>query len=138
MMFPLCILPFIAYATAAGLKTIHASIKAKQWTLKGNGLGGMPSSHNAFTSSIATIIAWFYGVNGPLFALSIGLLFIVAIDAVDLRQRVGQHAKAINTLQDQNKSPLRTRIGHKPSEIFAGLIWGTAVTTALLALGLGQ
>jgi acid phosphatase family membrane protein YuiD len=137
MSLPLFLIPFSAYITAALIKTCIASLRAGHPTLKGNGLGGMPSSHNAFTASISALTGWFYGMSGPLFALSLGLLFIVAIDAMDLRQRIGTQASLLKKLvPEEDKTRLRTRIGHHPHEVVAGIIWGTALTLSLLYSGM--
>src|SRR5258708_27104068 len=90
--------------------------------------GGLPSSHATVVCTTATLIGARAGTNTPEFALAITITVLFIVDAMNLRQWVGQHAQAINVLRaaQTGHSPLRERVGHKPIEILAGIALGGA------------
>jgi acid phosphatase family membrane protein YuiD len=66
--------------------------------------------------------------------VAVALIFIIALDANSLRQKVGLQAAAINRINRQLNNPdevLRERMGHSKAEILAGVISG-AVSSLLL------
>ena len=89
--------------------------------------GGMPSSHSACVSALTISIYLLEGVSN-LFILSIAFAFVVITDAVYARHEVGVHAKIINNMMKGNGPKLFERIGHKPIEVFAGILLGLIVT----------
>ena len=72
------------------------------------------------------------GLNSPFLSIAFALMLIVAIDSLDLRNKIEKHAKAINELEKPNgfSFNLRTKIGHKPIEVFGGFLVG--ITTSYL------
>lgn len=95
------------------------------------GAGGMPSSHSAVVTSLATLIGKNEGFNSPIFALSIIFACIVMYDAAGVRRAAGKQAqllnKIINTpglsgLQVQEK--LVEVLGHTPTQVFVGALIG--------------
>ena len=59
-------------------KLIYDLVKTKKFNFKRIlGAGGMPSSHSAVVTSLATLIGKYEGVNTPLFALSFVFAFVV-------------------------------------------------------------
>ena len=72
-----------------------------------------------------------------MFAVATTVAVLVMMDAVSLRQWVGQQATAINLLRagDPDLFRLRERVGHKPVEIAAGIILGIACGFVLDWLG---
>ena len=129
------ITPFAAWLVAGITKFIVNSIKAKQLAFGLIGYGGLPSNHSAIVSSMVFLIALKEGITHPAFGVAITLAFIVLLDANSLRQQVGKHAKAINSLQaDTEIKPLRERMGHTRIEILAGVIVGGVVAWILFNL----
>lgn len=121
------ITPFFAWLVAGCAKFTINSIRAKRLAFDLIGYGGIPSNHTSIVSSAAAIIAFNEGLQEPALVVALALAFIVIIDASSLRQQVGKHAKAINTLnQDKIGKPLRERIGHTHLDILAGIITGIA------------
>ena len=103
--------------------------------------GGMPSSHTALLSSIATMIAIVHGYNNMLFVLASAFTIIVAWDAVHTRYQIGYQGQIINKLikelpdQKEFKYPILTeRVGHTPSEVLVGVIIGILLTPILMYL----
>lgn len=114
--------------------------------------GGMPSSHSAAVSALATAIALQQGVDSPLFSLSAIFAIIVMFDATGVRRQAGEHAIVLNQLvsdfqkfveeakgwqkkaeQDKRKE-LKELLGHKPIEVFFGCITGIILTFILFYL----
>ncbi len=103
--------------------------------------GGMPSSHTAFVTSLSAIIFLAEGYQSPLFILSLIYAFLIIRDAVGIRQTLGRHSYIINRLRhllpaDErvNIPPLEERIGHTPTEAFAGALWGVAGSLVLWSI----
>ena len=122
--------PFLAWLVAGILKFAINSFRARRLAFDLIGYGGLPSTHSAIVSSMATLIALKEGINSSSFGVAIALAFIVILDASSLRRQVGKHAIAINNLNNaSNVNPLflRERIGHTRFEILAGILVGSAI-----------
>lgn len=99
------------------------------------GSGGMPSSHSAFTVSLATAIGLTNGFDSIEFSLAFVLAFIVMYDAAGVRQNAGKQANILNTVIDylkltQNGEPyeqLKTLLGHTPFEVIGGAFLGMII-----------
>ncbi len=96
--------------------------------------GGMPSSHSALVSAVATGVAVEYGFDSPLFALAVAMTMIVTYDAAGIRRQAGEHARAINlliaeALSGHQMAPRRFKevLGHSRQEVAAGVVFGIAM-----------
>jgi acid phosphatase family membrane protein YuiD len=94
--------------------------------------GGMPSAHTAVVTSLALSLGILHNFRSPIFALSLVFAIIVIYDAVGVRQAAGDHARVLNKLvprilKEEETKHFRTRLGHKPSEVFAGILLGLIV-----------
>lgn len=119
--------PFFAWLLAGCSKFAINSLRARRLAFDLIGYGGMPSNHSAIVCSMAVLIALREGVAHPAFGVAVTLAFIVLLDANSLRKQVGLHAQAINALStEEQKAPLRERMGHSRGEILAGLLVGAA------------
>ena len=95
----------------------------------------MPSSHAAFTTSLAAAIGLTIGFDSAEFALAFVLAFIVMYDAAGVRQNAGKQANILNMVIDylkltQNGEPyeqLKTLLGHTPFEVLGGAILGVVI-----------
>jgi hypothetical protein len=72
------------------------------------------------------LIAFRQGVDTPVLAVAIALVFVVAIDAMDLRRRVGRINQVLKSEfpQSATAQKLRESIGHSPLEVLSGLAAG--------------
>lgn len=93
--------------------------------------GGMPSSHSAMVTSLATAVAFRSGVASTDFAIATVLAAIVMHDARGIRHESGKQAVSINRLMREvfsNPSliqeELKERLGHTSMEVFIGGIIG--------------
>ncbi|WP_281243179.1 divergent PAP2 family protein [Anaerobacillus alkalidiazotrophicus] len=104
--------------------------------------GGMPSSHSAGVTSLATYIGLKLGIRSLDFALSIILGLIVMYDAQGVRRQAGQTAIKVNELEkridqlngdskgpmhDQKDIQIKESLGHQPEEVFGGAVLGLLV-----------
>ncbi len=125
---------------------IHFLVSKKlDWSLL-TSTGGMPSSHSAAVTSLATAVGFETGLNSPTFAIAAMFAGIVMYDASGVRYQAGQHAAIINRMRnelalffrevkhwpekDENEKiqELKTLLGHKPSEVFTGALTGILIS----------
>ena len=100
--------------------------------------GGMPSSHSACMTALATSVGLIEGFNSTLFAVALGLAMIVMYDAAGVRRAAGQMAGVLNKMteefyqhnEDHLPERLRELLGHTPTEVLVGAFWGAAVAYA--------
>lgn len=114
------------------LKVVYILIKEHRLDFRRlTGSGGMPSSHSAFVSALATSIGLLEGFDSAAFAVAFVLAFIVMYDASGVRKAAGDQAKVINTLQEQlmENAPvyLKELIGHTRLEVIVGCLLGVAI-----------
>ena len=95
--------------------------------------GGMPSSHSAFVTSLATGIGVYEGFGSTIFALSAVFAVIVMYDASGVRRAAGKQARVLNAIvEDLNRRELhperlRELLGHTPFEVVVGAILGILI-----------
>ena len=98
------------------------------------GAGGMPSSHSAVVTSIATMIGKTQGIDSPIFALAMFFAFVVMYDAAGVRRAAGKQAKLLNKLVEtpglsniQVQEKLVEVLGHTPMQVIVGAAIGVTV-----------
>jgi acid phosphatase family membrane protein YuiD len=96
--------------------------------------GGMPSSHSALVTALATSVGITAGPRSVLFALAVVFAGIVMYDAAGVRQAVSVQARILNRMLDEivfehafNERRLRELIGHTPIEVLMGALLGFVV-----------
>lgn len=97
--------PFFAWFVTGITKFLINSVKERRLAIDLIGYGGMPSNHTAIVSSVAALIAILEGIHTPAFGVAVALIFIIALDANSLRQKVGLQAAAINRINRQLNNP---------------------------------
>lgn len=127
--------PAILCVCIQSFKVIWDLVTIKQFNFKRIvGTGGMPSSHSAVVTSIATMIGKYEGITSPIFALSVVFAAVVMSDAAGVRRAAGKQAtllnKIVNTpgltkLQVQEK--LVEALGHTPKQVIVGALIGLVV-----------
>ena len=98
------------------------------------GAGGMPSSHSAVVTAIATMIGKNEGITSPIFGLAVVLACVVMYDAAGVRRAAGKQAKLLNKLIEtpgltnmQVQERLVEVLGHTPIQVFVGALIGIIV-----------
>jgi uncharacterized protein len=126
---------FAAWFIAQTIKVLLGVIKEKRFNFRWFvGTGGMPSSHTASISALATAIGMTYGFDSGLFALALGFAIVVSFDAQGVRRSSGKQAILLNKMMDDiywqkkfDEMKLKEFLGHTPVEVFAGLALGVVV-----------
>jgi hypothetical protein len=97
-------------------------------------MGGMPSSHSAAVSSLATGIALVDGMGSTIFALALWFAAVTMYDAAGIRRSAMIQAKILNQMIDElfqghpiSEVKLRELLGHTPFEVFIGMLLGIFV-----------
>lgn len=122
-----------AWSTAQALKTIRAVFLTRKVNLSYLvASGGMPSSHSALVTALATAVARVEGVDSTEFAIAVILAGVVMYDATGVRLAVSKQARILNLMLDDffnergiNEKRLHELIGHTPIEVVAGAALGT-------------
>ena len=98
------------------------------------GTGGMPSSHAAGASCLATAVGLEYGFNSVYFALAAAFALVVMFDAQGVRRASGKQARILNKITEDiywqgriDESRLRELIGHTPFEVIVGFLLGVLI-----------
>lgn len=100
--------------------------------------GGMPSSHSALVSALATSVGMIYGFNSAFFGIAVILALIVMYDAAGVRRSVSKQSIILNDIVreirdkhphlDKLKTDLRELIGHTPFQVIIGSAIGITFT----------
>src|SRR5260370_17887211 len=89
---------FIAWAVAQLSKTIYELFRYRQLRLSRLvSAGGMPSSHSALVSSLATATGRVTAIDSPAFAITFVLASIVMYDAAGVRRAVSIQARILTS-----------------------------------------
>ena len=98
------------------------------------GAGGMPSSHSAVVTSLATMVGKAYGIDSAIFAISLIFACIVMYDAAGVRRAAGKQAKLLNKIVEtpgltnlQVQERLVEVLGHTPLQVIVGATIGVVV-----------
>ena len=100
--------------------------------------GGMPSSHSAAVSALATGIAISEGLDSAAFAISLVTALVVLYDAAGVRRAAGVQANILNQILTElfsgrpiAQTRLRELIGHTPFEVLVGAALGVGIALLL-------
>jgi uncharacterized protein len=126
---------FIAWAVAQISKTIYELIRQRKLVVSRLvSSGGMPSSHSALVTGLATATGRVSGLNSAAFAITVVLASIVMYDAAGVRRAVSIQARIINQMIDEAfqghpmaEKRLRELIGHTPIQVIAGGLLGIGI-----------
>ncbi|SEK76776.1 hypothetical protein SAMN04488700_0105 [Carnobacterium iners] len=111
--------------------------------------GGMPSSHSASVTALITALALQEGVSSPFVAIASTFGMIVMFDSMGVRRQSGEQGILLNhliidfqnlsnkvlrisqepdgTQTVQKETHLKEYLGHKPIEVFFGILTGIGV-----------
>lgn len=97
--------------------------------------GGMPSSHSALVTALATGVGLHDGWASTEFAIATVLAFVVMYDSQGVRQAAGKQARILNQLIDEffqgehqfTESRLKELLGHTPVQVIVGSILGVVI-----------
>ena len=139
------VIPLCAWAAVQLLKGFIELLKERRFDL---GFfitsGGMPSSHSAMVSALATAVVLTAGPDSAAFAVSVILAVVVMYDAAGVRWAVSQQASILNRIvrelrlrrpRDEVERDLRELIGHTPFQVIVGSALGVLITWLCLGIG---
>ena len=123
---------FIAWLVAQILKGLLSLVKHKKMDFRRFvGAGGMPSSHSAFVSALATGVGLTEGWASTSFALALVFSLVVMYDAAGVRLAASKQARVLNKMvkelfdeREFHHEQLKEFIGHTPVEVIVGALLG--------------
>ena len=102
------------------------------------GTGGLPSSHAAGVTALASSIGLYAGFDTALFAIALLFVIVVLFDAQGVRRASGQQAQILNKILDDiywkhriQEDRLKELLGHAPIEVIVGIICGIGLVFLL-------
>lgn len=143
----------IAIGIAQFLKVplVYLTTKKVDWSML-TSTGGMPSSHSAAVTALASAIAIEHGFSSPLFAICAIFGIIVMFDATGIRRHAGYHATVLNQLVNdfqklvnelktwqekeeyEKRRELKELLGHQPIEVFFGGLLGIIISIVFYSI----
>ncbi|MFC1914120.1 divergent PAP2 family protein [Chloroflexota bacterium] len=140
------IIPICSWAIAQVMKVIIILIRKRQLDLRLLVVsGGMPSSHSAFVTALATSVALIEGLGSVAFGISAIFALVVIYDAAGVRRSVGQQSIILNRIirEFRNRRPvtelghdLREFVGHTQLQVIIGVLIGIVIAWSwLIATG---
>ncbi len=116
------------WAIAQGLKVVLGVFREKRFNFKWFiGTGGMPSSHAAGATALATSCGLQEGFQSVVFALATVFAIVTMFDAQGVRRCAGQQAAILNQVLDDiywkgklEGDRLMELIGHSPLQVIIG------------------
>lgn len=128
-------IPLIVWFCIQLFKVIYDLITTKKLNFKRiMGAGGMPSSHSAVVTSLATLMGKYQGVDTPIFAMSVVFAMVVMYDAAGVRRAAGKQAHLLNKIVEtpglsgvQVQEKLVEVLGHTPLQVIVGAFIGIVV-----------
>ena len=130
------LISFVAWFIAQALKVIGGLITEKRLDMSFFvRSGGMPSSHTALVTSLATAVGILQGFNSVEFAIAMVFSGIVMYDAAGVRRAVGQQSIILNRILRELRErrskdvehDVRELIGHTPFQVFSGALLGIGI-----------
>jgi len=138
------IIPLCAWAVAQILKTLVALFQGKGLDFRYLfSSGGMPSSHSAIVTALATTTGMVIGFDSAVFGISAILASIVLYDAAGVRQAVSEQATVLNRIVREIRlrepltkieADLRELIGHTPFQVLVGASLGIIFAWFLITI----
>ena len=133
------LITLVVWVLAQMTKVLLGVIKEKRFNFRWLiGTGGMPSSHTAGASALATSVGLRYGFNNPLFAVAAAFAMVTMFDAQGVRRATGFQATILNKMMDDiywkgqiEDQRLKELVGHTPVEVLAGFAFGVICAMAL-------
>ena len=128
--------PLFCWAVAQALKVIyHLAVHRKLDLHLLTSAGGMPSSHSAFVSALATAVGLREGLDSSAFAICVVFASVVMYDAAGVRRAASRQASILNRILDElfsgqplSEERLLELIGHTPIQVVVGAALGIGLT----------
>ncbi len=125
-----------AWAIAQVMKTLILLVRKRRLDFSYFVSGGMPSSHSATVTALATSVAMVEGFGSVAFGITAILALVVMYDAASVRRWVGRQSIVLNriTREIRFRRPvaewehgLREFVGHTPFQVIIGAALGIII-----------
>ena len=128
-------IPLILWFCIQTFKVIYDLVTTKKFNFKRIlGAGGMPSSHSAVVTCLATLIGKSEGVDSIMFAMATIFAMVVMYDAAGVRRAAGKQAHLLNKIVEtpgltgvEVQERLVEVLGHTPLQVIVGAAIGIIV-----------
>lgn len=129
------VIPLLLWFCIQIFKVIYDLITTKKFNFKRiMGAGGMPSSHSAVVTCLATLIGKSEGVDSIMFAMATIFAMVVMYDAAGVRRAAGKQAHLLNKIIEtpgltgvEVQERLVEVLGHTPLQVIVGAAIGIIV-----------
>jgi len=136
------IITLAVWAIAQTIKVLLGVVRERRFNFRWFiGTGGMPSSHAAGATALATTCGLSKGFDSVLFALAAVFALVTMFDAQGVRRSTGQQAEILNKVIEDiywkgklESNRLIELIGHTPFQVFVGSIIGFFLSVVLYSL----
>ena len=126
------VITLTVWALAQCIKVFLGVIRERRFNFRWFiGTGGMPSSHAAGATALATTIGMERGFDSVIFALAAVFALVTMFDAQGVRRATGQQAEILNRILDDiywrgkiETNRLAELVGHTPIQVLIGSIIG--------------
>jgi len=105
------------------------------------GTGGMPSSHAAGATALATVCGLEHGFDSAVFAVAFSFAVVTMFDAQGVRRSTGQQAEILNKIIEDMYSrgniesqKLKEFIGHTPVQVLIGMLLGAILAVTFYGM----
>lgn len=128
-----------AWFVTQTIKVVVGVIKERRFNFRWlMGTGGMPSSHSAMVSALATTVGLAAGFDSVIFVIALSFAIVVILDAQGVRRATGKQAEILNKMLDDiywkhrvQEDRLKELLGHTPVEVFVGIAAGIIIPLLL-------
>ncbi len=127
---------FTSWLIAQSIKVSIGVVRERRFNFKWLiGTGGMPSSHAAGATALATACGLHSGFSSVPFALATVFALVTMFDAQGVRRSAGQQAAILNQIMDDmywsgkiESDKLMELIGHSPLQVLVGGLLGIVLS----------
>lgn len=127
--------PFLLWLCIQIFKVIYDLVTTKKFNFKRIiGAGGMPSSHSAVVTCLATLVGKAEGTDSIMFAMATIFALVVMYDAAGVRRAAGKQAHLLNKIIEtpgltgvEVQERLVEVLGHTPLQVIVGATLGIIV-----------
>ena len=127
--------PFFVWLCIQTFKVIYDLVTTKKFNFKRIiGAGGMPSSHSAVVTCLATLVGKAEGTDSIMFAMATIFAVVVMYDAAGVRRAAGKQAHLLNKIIEtpgltgvEVQERLVEVLGHTPLQVIVGATIGIVV-----------
>ena len=127
--------PFLLWLCIQIFKVIYDLVTTKKFNFKRIiGAGGMPSSHSAVVTCLATLVGKAEGTDSIMFAMATIFALVVMYDAAGVRRAAGKQAHLLNKIIEtpgltgvEVQERLVEVLGHTPLQVIVGATLGIVV-----------